>query len=140
MAFYNALVATVSSGDRADARLPDLAGSRCRWAIVGGIAEPAASHYWAALVHGAMVAGICSLSIGGGALAFILWVRALERARPTRAVASTMAGHTLLRAWLLSTQLVGRAITANLLVGLVAIISEVWSPRRRPTTLFLTES
>jgi drug/metabolite transporter (DMT)-like permease len=69
------------------------------------------------------IAGIC-LGIGGGALAFILWVMALERATPTR-VASTMTVNPV-AAGLLATQLVGEPITANLLVGLVAIFAGIW--------------
>src|SRR6202521_2167049 len=59
------------------------------------------------------IAGIY-LGIGGGALAFILWVMALERATPTR-VASTMTVNPV-AAGVLATQLVGEPITANLLV------------------------
>ena len=69
------------------------------------------------------IAGIC-LGIGGGALAFILWVMALERATPTR-VASTMTVNPV-AAGVLATQLVGEPITANLLVGLVAIFAGIW--------------
>jgi drug/metabolite transporter (DMT)-like permease len=68
------------------------------------------------------IAGFC-LGIGGGALAFILWVMALERATPTR-VASTMTVNPV-AAGVLATQLVGEPITANLLVGLVAIFAGI---------------
>jgi drug/metabolite transporter (DMT)-like permease len=64
------------------------------------------------------------LGIGGGALAFILWVLALERATPTR-VANTMTVNPI-AAGLLATQLVGEPITANLVVGLVAVFAGIW--------------
>jgi len=64
------------------------------------------------------------LGIGGGALAFILWVMALERATPTR-VANTMTVNPI-AAGLLATQLVGEPITANLVIGLVAVFAGIW--------------
>jgi drug/metabolite transporter (DMT)-like permease len=69
------------------------------------------------------IAGIY-LGIGGGALAFILWVLALQRATPTR-VANTMTVNPI-AAGLLATQLVGEPITANLVVGLVAVFAGIW--------------
>jgi drug/metabolite transporter (DMT)-like permease len=69
------------------------------------------------------IAGIY-LGVGGGALAFILWVMALERATPTR-VASTMTVNPI-AAGLLATQLVGEPITPNLVVGLVAVFAGIW--------------
>ena len=69
------------------------------------------------------IAGIY-LGVGGGALAFILWVMALERATPTR-VASTMTVNPL-AAGLLATQLVGEPITVNLVLGLVAVFAGIW--------------
>src|SRR3954467_8116633 len=60
------------------------------------------------------IAGVY-LGVGGGALAFILWVLALERASPTR-VANTMTVNPI-AAGLLATQLGGEAITANLVGG-----------------------
>jgi len=69
------------------------------------------------------IAGIY-LGVGGGALAFILWVMALERASPTR-VAATMTVNPI-AAGLLATQLVGEAITPNLVVGLVAVFAGIW--------------
>jgi drug/metabolite transporter (DMT)-like permease len=69
------------------------------------------------------IAGIY-LGIGGGALAFILWVMALERATPTR-VAATMTVNPL-AAGLLATQLVGEPITPNLVAGLVAVFAGIW--------------
>jgi drug/metabolite transporter (DMT)-like permease len=64
------------------------------------------------------------LGIGGGALAFILWVLALERATPTR-VANTMTVNPL-AAGLLATVLVAEPITLNLLVGLIAVFAGIW--------------
>jgi drug/metabolite transporter (DMT)-like permease len=69
------------------------------------------------------IAGIY-LGVGGGALAFILWVMALERATPTR-VANTMTVNPI-AAGLLATQLVGEPITANLVVGLIAVFAGIW--------------
>jgi drug/metabolite transporter (DMT)-like permease len=64
------------------------------------------------------------LGVGGGALAFILWVLALERATPTR-VANTMTVNPI-AAGLLATQLVGEPITLNLVVGLIAVFAGIW--------------
>lgn len=69
------------------------------------------------------VAGIY-LGVGGGALAFILWVLALQRATPTR-VANTMTVNPIAAA-LLATQLVGEPITPNLVVGLGAVFIGIW--------------
>jgi drug/metabolite transporter (DMT)-like permease len=64
------------------------------------------------------------LGIAGGALAFILWVLALERATPTR-VANTMTINPV-AAGLLATQLVGEPITPNLVLGLLAVFAGIW--------------
>lgn len=64
------------------------------------------------------------LGIGGGALAFILWVLALERASPTR-VANTMTVNPI-TAGLLATQLVDEPITLNLIIGLIAVFVGIW--------------
>jgi drug/metabolite transporter (DMT)-like permease len=69
------------------------------------------------------IAGVY-LGVGGGALAFILWVLALERATPTR-VANTMTVNPV-AAGLLATQLVGEPITPNLVIGLVAVFAGIW--------------
>ena len=69
------------------------------------------------------IAGIY-LGVGGGALAFILWVMALQRATPTR-VAATMTINPV-AAGVLATLLVGEPITANLVVGLVAVFAGIW--------------
>jgi drug/metabolite transporter (DMT)-like permease len=64
------------------------------------------------------------LGIGGGALAFILWVLALQRATPTR-VAITMTVNPI-AAGVLAAQLVGEPITPNLVVGLIAVFAGIW--------------
>src|SRR3954452_19786292 len=64
------------------------------------------------------------LGIAGGALAFILWVLALEGASPTR-VPNTMTVNPV-AAGLLATQLVGEPITPNLVVGLIAVFAGIW--------------
>lgn len=69
------------------------------------------------------IAGIY-LGVAGGALAFILWVLALERATPTR-VANTMTVNPIAAA-LLATQLVGEPIRLTLVFGLLAVLSGIW--------------
>jgi drug/metabolite transporter (DMT)-like permease len=64
------------------------------------------------------------LGIGGGALAFILWVMGLQRASPTR-VANTMTVNPIAAA-LLAHQLVGEPITLKLVLGLVAVFAGIW--------------
>jgi drug/metabolite transporter (DMT)-like permease len=79
------------------------------------------------------IAGVY-LGVGGGALAFILWVMALQRASPTR-VANTMTVNPIAAA-LLAQQLVGEPITPNLIVGLVAVFAGIWiatTEARRPS-------
>lgn len=69
------------------------------------------------------IAGIY-LGIGGGALAFVLWVMALARATPTR-VANTMTVNPI-AATLLAALLIGEPVTPNLLIGLVAVFAGIW--------------
>ncbi len=69
------------------------------------------------------IAGVY-LGVGGGALAFILWVLALQRASPTR-VAATMTVNPVAAA-LLAHQLVDEPITLNLVLGLVAVFAGIW--------------
>jgi drug/metabolite transporter (DMT)-like permease len=69
------------------------------------------------------VAGIY-LGVAGGALAFILWVLALQRATPTR-VANTMAVNPI-AAGLLAAVLVNEPITLNLIAGLIAVFLGIW--------------
>lgn len=75
------------------------------------------------------IAGIY-LGVGGGALAFILWVMALQRASPTR-VANTMTVNPIAAA-LLASQLVGEPITLNLVIGLVAVFAGIWIATTEP--------
>jgi drug/metabolite transporter (DMT)-like permease len=82
-----------------------------RIAVLGNFAAP----QWMAGVY----LGVC-----GGALAFILWVLALERATPTR-VATTMTVNPI-AAGLLATQLVGEPFTLNLVMGLAAVFAGIW--------------
>jgi drug/metabolite transporter (DMT)-like permease len=69
------------------------------------------------------IAGIY-LGVAGGALAFILWVLALEKATPTR-VANTMTVNPAAAA-LLAAVLVSEPITLNLIVGMIAVFSGIW--------------
>jgi drug/metabolite transporter (DMT)-like permease len=69
------------------------------------------------------IAGVY-LGVGGGALAFILWAMALQRATPTR-VANTMTVNPVAAA-LLATQLVDEPITINLVIGLAAVFVGIW--------------
>jgi drug/metabolite transporter (DMT)-like permease len=69
------------------------------------------------------IAGIY-LGVGGGAAAFILWVMALERATPTR-VANTMTVNPIAAA-LLAALLIGEPITADLVLGLIAVFAGIW--------------
>jgi hypothetical protein len=76
--------------------------------------------------HPQWIAGIY-LGIGGGALAFILWVLALERATPTR-VANTPSTRSQRDC---SPPNLGKPITANLVAGLGAVFAGIWSRRPR---------
>jgi drug/metabolite transporter (DMT)-like permease len=69
------------------------------------------------------IAGIY-LGVAGGALAFILWVLALQKASPTR-VANTMTVNPI-AAGLLAAPLVGEPITLHLIVGLIAVFAGIW--------------
>src|SRR5262245_38323669 len=69
------------------------------------------------------IAGVY-LGMAGGALAFILWIMALQRTTPTR-VANTMTVNPIAAA-LLAAPLVGEPIALNLVVGLVAVFAGIW--------------
>jgi drug/metabolite transporter (DMT)-like permease len=69
------------------------------------------------------IAGIY-LGIGGGAVAFILWVMALQRTTPTL-VANTMTVNPIV-AGLLATQLIGEPFTINLIGGVIAVFVGIW--------------
>ena len=73
------------------------------------------------------------LGVAGGALAFILWVMALQRASPTR-VANTMTVNPI-AAGLLATQLVGEPITLNLVAGLIAVFIGIWIATTQDATV-----
>lgn len=75
------------------------------------------------------IAGVY-LGVAGGALAFILWVMALERASPTR-VANTMTVNPIAAA-LLANVLVGEPVTINLMLGLVAVFAGIWLATSQP--------
>jgi drug/metabolite transporter (DMT)-like permease len=77
------------------------------------------------------IAGVY-LGAAGGALAFILWVLALERASPTR-VANTMTVNPVAAA-LLATVLVGEPIMLSLIAGLIAVFSGIWIATTVPTS------
>jgi drug/metabolite transporter (DMT)-like permease len=64
------------------------------------------------------------LGAGGGALAFVLWVLALQRASPTL-VANTMTVNPIAAA-LLAAMIVAEPLTLNLLVGLLAVFIGIW--------------
>lgn len=64
------------------------------------------------------------LGVAGGALAFVLWVLALEKATPTR-VANTMTVNPIAAA-LLATLLVGEPIAPSLILGLIAVFAGIW--------------
>jgi drug/metabolite transporter (DMT)-like permease len=64
------------------------------------------------------------LAAGGGALAFFLWVYALQHASPTR-VANTMAVNPLV-AGVLAAVLLGEPITLNLVAGLIAVFAGIF--------------
>jgi drug/metabolite transporter (DMT)-like permease len=70
------------------------------------------------------------LGVAGGALAFILWVMALQRASPTR-VANTMTVNPIAAA-LLAEQLVGEPLTLDLLLGLIAVFVGIWIATTEP--------
>ncbi|HZL39500.1 MAG TPA: DMT family transporter [Pseudolabrys sp.] len=75
------------------------------------------------------IAGIY-LGVGGGALAFILWVMALQRTTPT-SVAVTMTVNPI-AAGLLAAVLVNEPITLNLVVGLIAAFAGIWIATTQP--------
>lgn len=72
-------------------------------------------HQWLAGVY---------LGIGGGALAFIFWVLALQRTTPTR-VATTMTVNPI-AAGLLAAHLIGEPVTPPLIAGLIAVFTGIW--------------
>jgi drug/metabolite transporter (DMT)-like permease len=85
--------------------------------LSGDIARVAAftTSQWAAALY---------LAAGGGALAFFLWVLALQHASPTR-VANTMTVNPIV-AGLLAAGLLGEPLTLNLVIGLIAVFAGLW--------------
>jgi drug/metabolite transporter (DMT)-like permease len=73
------------------------------------------------------------LAAGGGALAFFLWVYALQQASPTR-VTNTMTVNPII-AGFAAALLLDEPITLNLVAGLVAVGAGLWiatTERRSP--------
>lgn len=122
MAFYNVLSRPLMQRSSALGFLTVGMGAGAVVLVLAGLARGS----FAALGHfttAQWIAGVY-LGIGGGALAFILWVIALARATPTR-VANTMTVNPIAAA-LLAALLIGESITANLLIGLVAVFAGIW--------------
>jgi drug/metabolite transporter (DMT)-like permease len=76
------------------------------------------------------------LGAAGGALAFILWVLALERATPTR-VAATMTVNPVAAA-LLATVLVSEPLTLELILGVIAVLAGIWIATTAPGAAIAT--
>ncbi|TWA97352.1 DMT family transporter [Bradyrhizobium stylosanthis] len=122
MAFYNVLSRPLMRRSSALGFLTVGMGAGAAVLVLAGLVKGS----FAALDHFTVaqwIAGIY-LGAGGGALAFILWVMALARATPTR-VANTMTVNPI-AATLLAALLIGEPITANLLIGLVAVFAGIW--------------
>jgi drug/metabolite transporter (DMT)-like permease len=64
------------------------------------------------------------LAVGGGALAFFLWVYALQHASPTR-VANTMTINPAV-AGVVAAMLLDEPVTAALVLGLIAVFAGIW--------------
>ncbi|MFK4506979.1 DMT family transporter [Bradyrhizobium daqingense] len=122
MAFYNVLSRPLMQRSSALGFLTAGMGAGAAVLVLAGLVKGS----FAALDHfttAQWIAGIY-LGVGGGALAFILWVMALGRATPTR-VANTMTVNPIAAA-LLAALLIGEPITPNLLIGLVAVFAGIW--------------
>ena len=81
------------------------------------------------------VLAVTYLGLFGGAVAFYLWVFALQRTTPTR-VASTMTVNPI-AASLLAAAIVGEPVGLPLLIGIVAVGAGIWvatTERARATT------
>lgn len=68
--------------------------------------------------------GCLYLGAGGGALAFVLWILALQRTTPTR-VAVTMTVNPVSAA-LLATVLLNEPITSSFMFGLITVLAGIW--------------
>lgn len=128
MAFYNVLSRPLMQRSSALGFLTVGMGCGAAALVVVGLAtdrmavlETFSAAHW--------IAGIY-LGIGGGALAFILWVLALQRATPTR-VANTMTVNPIAAA-LLAAPLVDEPITLNLIAGLIAVFLGIWIATTEP--------
>ena len=64
------------------------------------------------------------IGVFGGAVAFYLWVYALERTTPTR-VANTMSVNPI-TASLIAALVIGETIGVSLIVGMVAVFVGIW--------------
>ena len=84
----------------------------------GGLA-----HTFSFFDTGQWVAAI-AIGVFGGALAFYLWVYALERTTPTR-VANTMTVNPI-AASLLAAALIGEPLGWNLLLGIGGVACGIW--------------
>ena len=73
---------------------------------------------------------VAFIGIAGGALAFFLWVYALERTTPTR-VANTMTVNPI-AASLLAAVLVGEPLGLNLVAGIAAVGIGIWLASSAP--------
>jgi drug/metabolite transporter (DMT)-like permease len=73
---------------------------------------------------------VAFIGIAGGALAFFLWVYALERTTPTR-VANTMTVNPI-AASLLAAVLVGEPLGLNLVLGIAAVAIGIWLASTAP--------
>jgi drug/metabolite transporter (DMT)-like permease len=122
MAFYNVWSGPFIERSSALGYLAVGMGAGAAALILVGTLTGRASVLWTLSVP-EWIAGIY-LGVGGGALAFILWVLALQKTTPTR-VANTMTVNPI-AAGLLATQLVGEPITPNLVVGLIAVFAGIW--------------
>jgi len=111
---------TVGMGSGA-AALAVIGGLTNRTSVLAGFGAP----QWIASIY---------LGVFGGALAFMLWVLALQWTTPTRVV-STITVNPIAAA-LLAGQLVGEPITLSLIVGLIAVFAGIWiaTTERRPAS------
>lgn len=73
---------------------------------------------------------VAYLGLFGGAVAFFLWVFALERASPTR-VASTITINPI-AASLVAAALMGEEIGLNLIIGVAAVLAGIWVAASEP--------
>ncbi|TPQ43068.1 EamA family transporter [Bradyrhizobium guangdongense] len=122
MAFYNVLSRPLMQRSSALGFLTVGMGAGAAVLLVAGALKGS----YAALggFTGAQWTAGAYLGVAGGALAFILWVKALERASPTR-VTNTMTVNPIAAASL-AALLVGEPIRASLVVGLVAVFAGIW--------------